>query len=214
MALAIEEYQVQDDRYQLYDVYFFSDKILTTVTHDPDIVTDWINEIEYVHRRRLNRLIVGLDVEWRPNFNRYQQNPVATLQLCVGRRCLIFQLLYCRYIPDELTEFLLNPCYAFVGVGIKNDVEKLEEDYEIEICVDNVVDLRYLAADVYNSRSLRNAGLKTLCQIVLGREIEKPRHITMGRWDNEWLDMDQVQYACIDAFVSFDIGKSLNASSH
>ncbi|MCE2056088.1 hypothetical protein HAX54_044028 [Datura stramonium] len=212
MALTIEDYRVQDDRYRLYDVYFYSDRILTTVTSDPDIVTDWINEIEFLHRRRLNRLIVGLDIEWRPSFNRYQQNPVATLQLCVGRRCLIFQLVYCEYIPDALTEFLLNPCYAFVGVGIKNDVEKLEEDYEIS--VENVVDLRQLAADLYNSTNLRRAGLKTLCQVVLGREMEKPRHITMGRWDNEWLDMDQVRYACVDAFVSFDIGKSLNASAY
>ncbi|MCD9640366.1 hypothetical protein HAX54_025642 [Datura stramonium] len=78
MALTIEDYRVQDDRYRLYDVYFYSDRILTTVTSDPDIVTDWINEIEFLHRRRLNRLIVGLDIEWRPSFNRYQQNPVAT----------------------------------------------------------------------------------------------------------------------------------------
>ncbi|XP_006364799.1 Werner Syndrome-like exonuclease [Solanum tuberosum] len=205
MAFPIE---VEDDRYQLYDVFFFSDQILTTVTCNPDVVTNWINGIEYVHRRRLNRLIVGLDIEWRPTFNRYQHNhPVATLQLCVGRRCLIFQLLYCEYIPDSLTEFLLNPCYAFVGVGIANDVEKLEEDYMLR--VENTVDLRDLAD--YN---LRNAGLKTLCQVVLGREMEKPRHVTIGRWDNEWLDSDQVQYACVDAFVSFEIGRCMNATAY
>ncbi|KAH0721052.1 hypothetical protein KY290_006678 [Solanum tuberosum] len=205
MAFPIE---VEDDRYQLYDVFFFSDQILTTVTCNPDVVTNWINGIEYVHRRRLNRLIVGLDIEWRPTFNRYQHNhPVATLQLCVGRRCLIFQLLYCEYIPDSLTEFLLNPCYAFVGVGIANDVEKLEEDYMLR--VENTVDLRDLAD--YN---LRNAGLKTLCQVVLGREMEKPRHVTIGRWDNECLDSDQVQYACVDAFVSFEIGRCMNATAY
>ncbi|XP_049401500.1 Werner Syndrome-like exonuclease [Solanum stenotomum] len=204
MAFPIE---VEDNRYQLFDVFFFSDQILTTVTCNPDVVTNWINGIEYVHRRRLNRLIVGLDIEWRPTFNRYQHNPVATLQLCVGRRCLIFQLLYCEYIPDSLTEFLLNPCYAFVGVGIANDVEKLEEDYSLR--VENTVDLRDLAD--YN---LRNAGLKTLCQVVLGREMEKPRHVTIGRWDNEWLDSDQVQYACVDAFVSFEIGRCMNATPY
>ncbi|PHU06168.1 hypothetical protein BC332_26990 [Capsicum chinense] len=170
MTYAIE---VQDDRCQLYNV-------LTTVTSDADKVTAWINEIEYVHRRRLNRLIVGLDIEWRPNSGSNQQNPVATLQLCVGRRCLIFQLLYCQYIPYALTEFLSNPRYAFAGVGEVGG----------------------------------NAGLKTLCGVVLGREMEKPGHVTMGRWDNEWLDMAQVQYACVDAFVSFEIGKCLNASGY
>ncbi|KAF3636748.1 putative cytochrome 98A3-like, partial [Capsicum annuum] len=121
---------------------------------------------------------VGLDIEWRPNSGRNQQNPVATLQLCVGRRCVIFQLLYCQYIPDALTEFLSNPRYAFAGVGIASDAEKLEGDYQI--FVENTVDLRLLAADVYSSRNLRNAGLKTLCGVVLGREMEKPRHVTMG----------------------------------
>lgn len=91
---------------------------------------------------------------------------------------MIFQLLYCQYIPDALTEFLSNPRYAFAGVGIASDAEKLEGDYQI--FVENTVDLRLLAADVYSSRNLRNAGLKTLCGVVLGREMEKPRHVTMG----------------------------------
>lgn len=204
MAFPIE---VEDNRYKLYDVFFFSDRILTTVTSNPDVVTNWISGIEYVHRSRLNRLIVGLDVEWRPNFTRHQNNPVATLQLCVGRRCLIFQVIYCEYIPESLKEFLLNPRYAFVGVGIANDIEKLEEDYTLR--VNNSVDLRELA-----DCSLRNAGLKRLCQAVLGKEMEKPKHVAIGRWDNECLDNDQVQYACVDAFVSFEIGRCMNATAY
>ncbi|KAJ8539266.1 hypothetical protein K7X08_013518 [Anisodus acutangulus] len=203
MELAID-HLVEDDRYDLYDVYFSSDRILTTVTHDPAIVTDWIKTIELLHQ-----LIVGLDVEWRPNIDSYQ-NPVATLQLCVGHRCLIFQLIYCQYIPHALTEFLLNPRYEFVGVGIENDVEKLEKDYKL--FVENVIDLRQLTADVYNCESLRDAGLKRLCKSLLGREVEKPKHVAIGRWDKKRLDMDQVHYACVDAFVSFLIGKHLTAS--
>ncbi|KAI7998243.1 Werner Syndrome-like exonuclease [Camellia lanceoleosa] len=149
-----------------------------------------------IHRPRLHRLIVGLDIEWRPN-NRFHDNPAATLQLCVDRRCLIFQLIYSPQIPQSLFDFLNNRIYTFVGVGIHSDVEKLTEDYGLSVAT--TIDLLSLAADC-DMIELRNAGLKNLAREVLGKEIEQPKRITMSRWDNEWLYPEQVQYACIDAF--------------
>lgn len=210
MNLRIVVNEQQDNRYDLFDVHFHTDVIKTMVTCDPDMVTEWISEIESSHSGN-RRLIAGLDVEWRPNFNRNQQNPVAVLQICVDRRCLIIQLLYCRSIPESLVNFLGNREYDFVGVGIESDVEKLLEDYELS--VKNVVDLRGIAADAYGMRNLRNAGLKQLCNVVLGKEIVKPRSVTMGRWDSEWLSLNQIQYACLDAFVSSEIARHLNVGS-
>ncbi|XP_057489516.1 3'-5' exonuclease-like [Actinidia eriantha] len=209
MSLSIEDYELPYDTHNLYDVNFFSDKIHTLVTHTPSYVDGWISEIEAIHRRRLRSLIVGLDVEWRPN-NRHHDNPVATLQLCVGRRCLIFQLIYAPFIPQSLAQFLTNPLYTFVGVGVDSDVEKLTDDYGLSVAT--TVDLRSLAAAEYGVRELRNAGLKILAMQVLGKEVVKPRWITMSRWDNEYLSASQVQYACVDAFLSFEIGRCLNAA--
>jgi len=209
MDVDIVDYELPDDDHNLYDVTFFDTQIHTLVTHSPSFVDTWISDIENFHSRRLHRLIVGLDVEWRPN-NRYIDNPGATLQLCVGKRCLIFQLLYAPAIPQTLIDFLGNPNYTFVGVGIAEDVEKLIGDHDL--VVPNAVDLRFLAADAYGLPELRNAGLKGLSRRLLGKEVEKPRRITMSRWDNEWLTADQVQYACLDAFLSFEIGRSLNAA--
>ncbi|MCD7458394.1 hypothetical protein HAX54_038082 [Datura stramonium] len=209
MNLRIVDNEVQDDRYDVFDVHFYTDSIKTMITCDPDMVTEWISEIESSFHGR--RLVAGIDVEWRPNFNRNQQNPVAVLQICVDRRCLIIQLLYCRSIPESLVGFLANSEYTFVGVGVESDVEKLLEDYELS--VRNVVDLRGLAADAYDMRNLRNAGLKELCRVVLGKEISKPRSVTMGRWDSEWLNLNQIQYACLDAFVSFEIARHLNVAA-
>lgn len=67
--------------------------------------------------------------------------------------------------------------------------------------------------DVYKMKDLKNAGLKTLARTVLGKEMEKPKWVTRSSWDNRWLTPDQVQYACIDAYVSFEIGRVLNASA-
>ncbi|CAK9180498.1 unnamed protein product [Ilex paraguariensis] len=212
MTIIIEDYQLPDETHNLYDVNFCNDRIHTLVTHSPSYVDMWIYETESIHHRRLHRLIVGLDVEWRPNFNRYVENPVATLQLCVGRRCLIFQLIHCSEIPQSLVDFLGNSNYTFVGVGIESDVEKLMGDYGLGVLF--TVDVRGLAANDYDMIELRNAGLKDLARQVLGKEIEKPRRVTMSRWDNQWLTSEQVGYACVDAFVSFEIGRVLNAAGY
>ncbi|KAB1222806.1 hypothetical protein CJ030_MR2G022297 [Morella rubra] len=69
----------------------------------------------------------------------------------------------------------------------------------------------HLAEEKLGIRALRNAGLKRLASEVLGRYIEKPRSIRMGRWDNRELTPAQVQYATMDAFLSYEIGRTLNA---
>ncbi|KAI3757638.1 hypothetical protein L6452_05181 [Arctium lappa] len=207
MAISIVDHELPDYTHNLYDVTFYEKSISTIVTNTPSYVDSWIAEIERIHSRRLHCLIVGLDVEWRPNQSRYSDNPVATLQLCVGARCLVFQILHSPTIPQSLINFLRNPSYTFAGVGIESDLEKLTEDYNLVVA--NMADVRLLAADKYGVRELRNSGLKILAMRVLGKEINKPKGITMSRWDNQWLTPAQVQYACIDAFLSFEIARIL-----
>ncbi|KAG8372177.1 hypothetical protein BUALT_Bualt12G0039300 [Buddleja alternifolia] len=191
-----------------YNVFFFTDVIYTTVTDDPAAVSQWIHDISSLYG---HRLIVGLDLEWAPNFIRHQQpNPAATLQLCVGRCCLIYQLIHSPYFPCRLIEFLSYSNHTFVGIEVKSDLEKLQRDYRIGHNA-KAVDLRNLAADVYRRKDFKKAGLKSLARVVLGKDLEKPKSVTMSGWDNRWLSQEQVQYACIDAFVSFEIGRILNA---
>ncbi|KAL7194737.1 hypothetical protein ACSBR1_035049 [Camellia fascicularis] len=63
-----------------------------------------------------------------------------------------------------LFDFLNNPIYAFVGVGIHTDVQKLTEDYGLSVAT--TVDLCSLAAEC-GMIELRNAGLKNLAREVL-----------------------------------------------
>ncbi|KAL0339820.1 UNVERIFIED_CONTAM: hypothetical protein Sradi_4498800 [Sesamum radiatum] len=186
MVIDIEDHDLPCHTHNTYDVFFFDDITFTTVTHDPDTVSDWISEIKSVHRRRLRSLIVGLDVEWRPSFTSQYQNPVATLQLCVGHRCLIYQLIHFPHIPESLVDFLSDEDFTFVGVGIKSDLEKLDKDYGIAGDA-HAVELGKRAADEYDRKELKKAGLKGLSSFVLRRELEKPQRVTMSRWDNRWL---------------------------
>ncbi|KAL6845344.1 hypothetical protein ACP4OV_024839 [Aristida adscensionis] len=192
------------------EVEFANHTISATVTTSGEAVERWLAEVRAVHRRRLGDLVVGLDVEWRPSY-RSDQNPVATLQLCVGRRCLIFQLLHADYVPAALAEFLGEPAFRFVGVGVDADVERLLEDHELRVA--NAVDLRGLAAEGMQSSELRQAGLRAVVAAVLGVNIAKPQRVTMSRWDASCLSYDQIRYACIDAFVSFEVGRKLLTAS-
>jgi ribonuclease D len=56
---------------------------------------------------------------------------------------------------------------------------------------------------------LRTASLKTLTREVVGVLINKPKPVTMGNWDMRRLSVEQVHYACIDTFVSYEIGRLL-----
>ncbi|XP_051199051.1 3'-5' exonuclease-like [Lolium perenne] len=194
-----------DETYVTY-VDFEGHGIKTTVTSSGTAVKRWLREIRYMYRWVYHKLIVGLDVEWRPSYSSVQ-NPAALLQLCVGRRCLIFQLLHADYIPDDLEDFLADPGFRFVGVGVQEDANRLDNDHRLWVA--NTVDLRGLAADGMQMPRLRQAGLKGIASAVMGVNIEKPRNVTMGLWDAYELSDEQIEYACIDAFVSFEVGRKL-----
>ncbi|XP_037430745.1 Werner Syndrome-like exonuclease [Triticum dicoccoides] len=188
------------------DVDFEGDVITTTITSSGAAVAAWLRKIRYVYRWVYHKLIVGLDVEWRPSYS-HAQNPVALLQLCVGRRCLIFQLLHADYFPQALVTFLADPDFRFVGVGVQDDANRLSNDHGIGVA--NTVDLRHLAADEMGRPWLRQAGLRDVADAVMGASVDKPHSITMGPWDAYRLSDEQIKYACIDAFVSFEVGRKL-----
>ena len=91
-------------------------------------------------------------------------------------------------------------------------MEKLDNDYSLRVV--KIMDLAVLAERVLNRRQLRNAGIKRLAEEILGKEVEKPKYVARSRWDNAYLSDAQVHYACVDAFVSFEVGRCLNASAN
>ncbi|KAJ1284622.1 hypothetical protein BS78_03G219000 [Paspalum vaginatum] len=182
--------------------------IHTTVTNSGDAVKLFLQEIRATTDPGSRPLVVGLDTEWRIVFgeDKKRTHRMAVLQLCVGRRCLVFQIVRANYIPAVLGAFLACPDHRFVGVAVEGDVKRLRDDCGLAVA--NAVDLRHLAAEVLARPELRKAGLKTLTREVMGVVIDKEKEVTMSKWDRH-LTMEQVQYASIDAFVSYEVGRRL-----
>ncbi|XP_012854469.1 PREDICTED: exonuclease 3'-5' domain-containing protein 2-like [Erythranthe guttata] len=153
-----------------------------------------------------------LDTEWLPNLNPGENHPIAILQLSIGNRCLIFQLLHADFIPVSLHAFLADPRHTFCGVGIKDDVDKLYDHHKLR--VRKIADLNDLARlATINSQcgngGYKYMGLKKMAYAVLGKKMEKPLNVTLSKWDAVELDRDQIEYAAIDAVVSYQLGYTL-----
>ncbi|KQK09028.1 hypothetical protein BRADI_2g45630v3 [Brachypodium distachyon] len=195
--------------------------IRTTVTNSGYLVECFLKEVQQRFHEEVQAaepqdadvqhcLIVGLDTEWRQishKGRRAKSFQIALLQLCVGDRCLVFQIFNADYVPHQLAEFLANPDHCFVAVGVGGDEQRLREDCGIEVAY--TMDLPEVAADVLHRPKLRQSGLKTLAREVMGALIDKPKRVTLSDWSSEHLTWEQVRYACIDAFVSFDVGRRL-----
>nr|GMC86807.1 uncharacterized protein LOC109178468 [Ipomoea batatas] len=102
----------------LHQVHFHGNNLLVTVTKRAAEVDEWVNEILHNYCHVLHNLVVGLDIEWHP-CSEGEHNPAATLQLCVGERCLIFLLLHKDFIPVLSLPFWLIPASPLLALGFK-----------------------------------------------------------------------------------------------
>ncbi|EYU31502.1 hypothetical protein MIMGU_mgv1a020737mg [Erythranthe guttata] len=190
-------------------VPFYNEFIHVTVAREAQQVHEWICSIYKFHNDFEKNLVIGLDTEWLPNLNPGEDHPIAILQLSIGNRCLIFQLLHRDFIPASLRAFLADPRHTFCGVGIKDDVEKLYNHHKLHVL--KIADLNDLARQTSRNgnEGYKYMGLKKMAFAVLGRKMEKPLNVTLSKWDAVKLDRDQIEYAAIDAVVSYQLAHAL-----
>ncbi|KAI3836531.1 hypothetical protein MKX03_031397 [Papaver bracteatum] len=163
--------------------------IATTVTNAGLIVDSVLDEFR-------SKRLIGLDIEWDSSL-------VATLQLCHGTRCIIIQLLHLNFIPKSLRNLLSDRSITFVGVGITEDIMKLDRDYGLKCW--SGTELGSLADQVSGTKQFRGAGLKSLMHQIVGVRMEKPAHVKRSNWGLKTLNTEQIKYATIDAYASFAI---------
>lgn len=157
------------------DVFMDGDAVVirTTITLSHYLATQFINEIAREHHEG-GVLIVGIDTEWREDHEPDDKKcyKVVVLQLCVNRRCLVFQLYQAsNEVPRELAEFLADAGVRFVGIGVDGGVRRLANECNLRVAC--TVDLSDAAAAVLGRPQLARAGLKSLALIVMGTRMEK-----------------------------------------
>ncbi|XP_015954636.1 3'-5' exonuclease-like [Arachis duranensis] len=191
-----------------YTINFDGKAIETTVTDISTIVDRWVKEIIILYAGK-SFVVVGLDVKWRPKFSRYKNNKAATLQLCVDDKCLILQLFHILKLPRSLKNFLMNPTFTFVGDEVADDISKIKNEYGLN-CGSHA-DIRKLLISkkwplCYGMSWL---GLKKLASGLYGLNMLRPLHIYESDWRSRFLSIEQVEYACIDAYAYYKIGHKL-----
>jgi hypothetical protein len=205
MAIVIDSDHYDNE--SIYTVDLDGTEITATVTAVSSVVKKWLNDTLYLRRDYINQLVVGLGVQWTPGG---YDPPADTMQLCVGRRCLIFQLAHAEYILQRLRTFLQNPNHTFVGFWNHSDRRKLESsEHELEM-FDDPIDLRYYTEDLCDE-DLAGASVDEIVEKCVGYEVEQKREISMSDWCDEYLSDEQVSYACVDAYCAFLMGKNISA---
>ncbi|RZC64653.1 hypothetical protein C5167_008345 [Papaver somniferum] len=180
-----------------YTVQFNGVNIVTTVTNSSLFIDSVLNEFR-------SKRVIGLDIEWN---SASPTSKVATLQLCHGNRCIIIQLLHLDFIPNSLKNLLSDRSVNFVGVGITQDIARLDCDYGLKCWYGH--ELGPLADRVYRTQQFSGAGLVSLMQQVVGGRMERSEFVTRSNWGVNILNTEQITYATIDAYASFAIGNKL-----
>ncbi|TVU13147.1 hypothetical protein EJB05_40679, partial [Eragrostis curvula] len=188
-----------------YTVRLADHSFAVLATARPSNVRRWVSTTRWLHGRRLHRgrLVAGLGVQWTPTFRTLDgKTPApATLQLCVGHRCLVFHLAQAYAIPEALRRFLADQRVTFVGSGSAYDCRILWDHFGLRVSRGR--ELRAMAG-------MGNASMEDMADRFLGYPgVSKSWNVAVSAWDAPRLSMDQVEYAAVDAYLAFRLGVHL-----
>lgn len=166
-------------------------------------VEDWELYQSEITKEFIKSKVIGIDCEWVTVEDK--RNPVSLLQLANTDGFCVLIRLSCIpewFIPTCFNALLGNEDILKVGVGVYEDVNKLFNDYCLE--VNRFLDLRYLAFDLPELQG-KSLSLKSLGAELLGVDLNKSRSIRCSDWDAPTLSEEQVKYAADDAIIAAKI---------
>jgi hypothetical protein len=139
--------------------------------------------------------VIGLDCEWRPIKN----SRIALLQLSIPDVTYLIRILLCAEL-SALKSILENPNLLKCGVGITQDVFRLQRDFGL--VVNHFVELNQVAIRAgFLSSSENQVSLQKLARLICGIELQK-NTVRTSDWEATQLSAAQIQYAAADAYVS------------
>ena len=155
------------------------------------------------HIRNCSARTIGFDIEWKPQFVSKKdggtQNKTAVIQLAVEDSCLVLHIHYMSRLPKLLKSILRDEEILKVGSGIRQDGLKLERDRGLAL--KGLEDIQLIATQL--DPAMPKTGIKALADRFLGIELNKVGAIS--NWENFPLEVRQIEYAALDAWVGLKI---------
>ncbi|KAL6880470.1 hypothetical protein ACP4OV_012035 [Aristida adscensionis] len=194
-----------------HTVHVASRPVVTTVTAHRGVARRWVRATMWRFAARLRPaaagLTVGLGVQWTPPPRALPGGAppaAATLQLCAGGRCLVFQLARAGgAVPALLRRFLADARVTFAGYNVAADRRRLRAHHGLEVAS---------AMELRRESGMGRASLGEMAAALVGlRMAAKPAAVVRSDWGAAKLSKKQVRYACVDAYLSCRLGVHLRA---
>jgi ribonuclease D len=146
---------------------------------------------------------VAIDLEWRPDRFKDNNNPVALIQLATTSRCVLLRTVNWDTsggggLPEALGSFFSEaPNRFFVGFSwASGDEKKMQSSFGVgKEIFSNFCDLQELAQVLGYGKK---CGLAWLTKEVLGAEL--PKDVARSDWEATALTDAQKRYSALDAF--------------
>lgn len=176
--------------HHLYHVNVHGSVFTITVTASASVTDMWARNVMYENAASLTAgrtgttvVVVGIGIMFH-----------QTLQLCVGNRSLVFQLVHADIVPQSLRNLLLERACRFVDFGNGQDDRSflLESRHALE-----------LARDIVNVRSFlqpqhADFSLQEIARTYLGYEVVNfTRCVVFSDWSVVTLSHEQVLQASL-----------------
>lgn len=168
------------------------------------VVVDTKEQEEDVIKRLYKEILIGFDTESKPAFKKGESYPISLLQLATHDTAYLFQLKRTGF-TDALAEFLADKNIKKIGVGIENDIAKLQEQKQFK--AGGFIDLSALAA----RKGIIQVGLRALTARYMARRLVKSSQKT--NWAQFGLTKKQQVYAASDAWICLVIYPHLLADN-
>jgi hypothetical protein len=181
-------------------------------TSDPEEVNAW-TRLHCADPEPDTYTVLGLDIEWKPVPRDATPN-MALLQLATPwGHVMLFHLSHAptAVIPEDLRRVFLDPRVLKLGIGILDDVMKINQKWDIRVV--SYIDLVTLwsaqcAATGLNHRPEKTS-LLSFAQYFTGTPSWKRKFITLSNWERLPLSHEQKLYAAMDAFMGAAIFVSM-----
>lgn len=139
---------------------------------------------------------VGFDTESKPAFKKGVSYPISLVQLATQDTAYLIQVKKTGF-TDALADFLSNKKIKKIGVGVKNDITKLNELKDF--IAGGFIDLSTIAAE----KGIIQIGVRGLTARYIAHRLVKSSQKT--NWAKSELTRKQQLYAASDAWICLQI---------